>query len=54
MIPTFYAMRTTPLVYRHALPVTSVYSVNETPMVRGLTADNNNMQSVLIGNMETI
>ena len=28
--------------------------INETPMVRGLAADNNNMQSVLMGNMETI
>ena len=27
---------------------------NETPTVRGLAADNNNMQSVLMGNMETI
>ena len=28
--------------------------LNETPTVRGLAADNNNMQSVLMGNMETI
>ena len=28
--------------------------INETPTVRGLAADNNNMQSVLMGNMETI
>ena len=27
---------------------------NETPTVRDLAADNNNMQSVLMGNMETI
>ena len=27
---------------------------DETPTVRGLAADNNNMQSVLMGNMETI
>ena len=27
---------------------------NETPTVRGLATDNNNMQSVLMGNMETI
>ena len=27
---------------------------NKTPTVRGLAADNNNMQSVLMGNMETI
>ena len=27
---------------------------NETPTVRGLAANNNNMQSVLMGNMETI
>ena len=30
------------------------HTINETPTVRGLTADNNNMQSVLMGNMETI
>ena len=27
---------------------------NETPTVHGLAANNNNMQSVLMGNMETI
>ena len=27
---------------------------NETPTVRGLATNNNNMQSVLMGNMETI
>ena len=31
-----------------------VHVHNETPTVRGLAADNNNMQSVLMGNMETI
>ena len=31
-----------------------ITSLNETPTVRGLAADNNNMQSVLMGNVETI
>ena len=44
-------------VRSYNVSITYTYTLqypNETPMVHGLAADNNNMQSVLMGNMETI
>ena len=40
-------------VKKHVIFFLPITVVNETPMVRGLAADNSNMQSVLMRNMET-
>ena len=41
-------------VRKCSLSAALLYMYNETPTVRDLAANNNNMQSVLMGNMETI
>ena len=48
-------MRNMTIMHRKYLALEQYhYNYNETPTVRGLAANNNNMQSVLMGNMETI
>ena len=52
--------QTEPLIFNIAASIIRIIELdkfatkNETPTVRGLAADNNNMQSVLMENMETI
>ena len=48
-------MRNMTIMHRKYLALEQYHcNYNETPTVRGLAADNNNMQSVLMENMETI